>query len=215
MLQTHSFVIDCLSLLFSDDLQNREHCWNTASLCDKNPTEGQHRSKESLAGGMAILRRVHRCLSSGAIPIPMTVATLDPEAEPTFYQSYSCDDLYLVSDLSPNRVVDSITQQPERLELDEQQHQQQPVAEVLHEIDPAQVVCTVCSVVSLDGISIRISRVTLRLSLPPPLGIENIPLESFPYFFIFFATFSSILLLLLVLGGREGKFFDHGLCSWS
>ncbi|EFX75379.1 hypothetical protein DAPPUDRAFT_107853 [Daphnia pulex] len=104
-----------------DELQNREHCWNTASLCDKGEAEGQqlrrgsnnNSSGRSLRGsGIAILRRVHRCLSSGAIPIPasMPIATptslsLQPTtvAGPAFYQSYSCDDLYLASDLTPGR----------------------------------------------------------------------------------------------------------------
>lgn len=187
-------------------MQNREHCWNTASLCDKNPTEGQHR-KDSL-GGMAILRRVHRCLSSGAIPIPMAIATIHPEAEPTFYQSYSCDDLYLVSDLSSNCVVDSITEQPERPELDEQQ----PVADQLvqQEIDPAQVVCTICSVVSrIRHFYPHKPSVTLRLSLPP-LGIANIPLESFPSRYIYFSLFRThnfFSLLFLFVSRPDGQVF--------
>ena len=106
-------------------MQNREHCWNTASLCDKKEAEEQKLSRgsninsnnENLRGnGIAILRRVHRCLSSGAIPIPasMTIApTSHPNAsEPTFYQSYSCDDLYLASDLTPAGTNLSVSSQP-------------------------------------------------------------------------------------------------------
>ncbi|XP_046644583.1 uncharacterized protein LOC124329539 isoform X2 [Daphnia pulicaria] len=106
-----------------DELQNREHCWNTASLCDKGEAEGQQQlrrgsnnnsSGRSLRGsGIAILRRVRRCLSSGAIPIaasmpiatPTSLSLLQPTtaAGPAFYQSYSCDDLYLASDMTPGR----------------------------------------------------------------------------------------------------------------
>lgn len=103
-------------------MQNREHCWNTASLCDKGEAEGQqlrrgsnnNSSGRNLRGsGIAILRRVRRCLSSGAIPIaasmpiatPTSLSLLQPTAAagPAFYQSYSCDDLYLASDLTPGR----------------------------------------------------------------------------------------------------------------
>lgn len=144
----------------SDDLQNREHCWNRASLCDKNrTTEGQQQLNSNGrggSGGIGILRRVHRCLSSGAIPIPasMTIASpsnLHPATEPTtFYQSYSCDDLYLVSDL---------TQQPPISEQQEEPPDSPPTADrrprrqpeeanelVFQEIDltnPSDAVCTV------------------------------------------------------------------------
>ena len=122
----------------SDDLQNREHCWNTASLCDKNRKEGQQQLKATSSGSkgggsrggsaIGILHRVHRCLSSSAIPIPasMTIASPSlasssaplPASEPaTFYQSYSCDDLYLASDLSPSvDRVDPISEQSEQLD---------------------------------------------------------------------------------------------------
>lgn len=168
-LVTHALYTQCsifLSLfcflLFSDDLQNRDHCWNTASLCDKNRTEGQQRKDNNSLGGsgIGILRRVHRCLSSGAIPIPasMTIAssssTLHPDTEPTFYQSYSCDDLYLVSDLLPcrssaTRVVASVDSISEQQESERPDSDEQPYDDlVLQEIDltnPAEVVCTVCS----------------------------------------------------------------------
>ena len=115
--------------MYRDELQNREHCWNTASLCDKKETEGKQLSRgsnnnsssQSLRGsGIAILRRVHRCLSSGAIPIPASMPIATPTSlsptlqtnttEPAFYQSYSCDDLYLASDLTPGRIFSNLTE---------------------------------------------------------------------------------------------------------
>lgn len=111
-----------------------------------------HKENNSLAGsGIGILRRVHRCLSSGAIPIPasMTISTSSnqhgPSAEPsTFYQSYSCDDLYLVSDLTPNRsvAVESITevQEPERSDSTHQENEDEIVFQEVDLGNPAQAV---------------------------------------------------------------------------
>lgn len=125
----HNSTHSVFSIMYRDELQNREHCWNTASLCDKKETEGQqlrrgsnnNSSSRSLRGsGIAILRRVHRCLSSGAIPIAASMPIATPTSlsptlqsnttEPAFYQSYSCDDLYLASDLTPGRSFSNLTE---------------------------------------------------------------------------------------------------------
>ncbi|XP_032778702.2 uncharacterized protein LOC116917368 [Daphnia magna] len=135
-----------------DELQNREHCWNAASLCDKNeigeqqPRQDNSSNRSGRGNAIGILRRVRRCLSTGAIPIPasMTIArsssTLPPKptTEPTFYQSYSCDDLYLVSDLTPGKFNSSepITEQEHEFAVADER--QQPDGEasglVFHDI---------------------------------------------------------------------------------
>lgn len=154
---THAFFAN-----LRDELQNREHCWNAASLCDKNeigeqqPRQDNSSNRSGRGNAIGILRRVRRCLSTGAIPIPasMTIArsssTLPPKTttEPTFYQSYSCDDLYLVSDLTPGKFNSSepITEQEHEFAVADER--QQPDGEasglVFHDIslgNPIDVVC--------------------------------------------------------------------------
>lgn len=147
-----------------DELQNREHCWNAASLCDNKETDGkqQRRNTENSStqnGGesaIGILRRVRRCLSTGAIPIPasMTIRrtslspTLPPTVtEPNFYQSYSCEDLYLVSDLPPGKFNSSepITEQEREFPAaDGRRQSDEGTDAVFHDINlgnPIDVVC--------------------------------------------------------------------------
>lgn len=77
-------------------------------------------------------------------------SNLHPATDPTtFYQSYSCDDLYLVSDVSPSTgrpVRQSITEQKEEEEAD--LPQAAPAADdelVVQEItNPSEAVCTIC-----------------------------------------------------------------------
>lgn len=99
---------------FRDELQLREpglkECDDTNEQ-DEEVTKRRRKDSSGSGGTMGILRRAYRCISSGAIPTPAdnrqsasgksTAATSVPPAEPddsSYYQSYSCDDLYLAAE---------------------------------------------------------------------------------------------------------------------
>jgi hypothetical protein len=97
------------------------------------------------------------------IATPTSLSPTSPlnASEPTFYQSYSCDDLYLASDLTPGRSFSNSTEPINEQECEtpttedgQQQSSDQEADDelVFDEInlgDPAAVT-EVCKIVSVD-----------------------------------------------------------------